>query len=122
MVGVEQKMSQYADDTTLSIAPRDKSLRECMQVLNEFHEILDLQINVEKNKVVKIGVWRDSGTIFCQDLDLLWTNKFTSLGIQFNVLQHGRYYEINIRSTIGDILKIQPKMCFGKITYQPLKI
>ena len=95
MVGVEQKMSQYADDTTLSIAPKDKSLRECMQVLNEFHEILDLQINVEKNKVVKIGVWRDSGTNFCQDLDLLWTNKFTSLGIHWDSWKVEKRYLLN---------------------------
>ena len=65
VVGVEQKILQYADDTSLFIAPKEKSLRECMQVLNEFHEISGLQINVETTKVVKIGAWRESGTIFC---------------------------------------------------------
>ena len=45
--GVEQKTSQYADDTTLFIAPEENSLRECMQVLNEFHHISGIQINVE---------------------------------------------------------------------------
>ena len=50
MVGVEQKISQYADDTTLFIAPEEKSLRECMQVLDEFHEISGLEINVEKKQ------------------------------------------------------------------------
>ena len=51
VVGVEQKISQYADDTTLFIAYEEKSFRECMQVLNEFPEISGLQIIVEKNKV-----------------------------------------------------------------------
>ena len=74
-----------------------------MQVLNEFHEISGLQINVEKYKVVKIGAWRDSGTIFCQDLDLLWTNKFTSLGIQFDVYNMAGITNLNIRSKIEDI-------------------
>ena len=70
----------------------------CMQVLNEFHEISGLQINVEKTKVVKIGAWRDSRTIFCRDLELLWTNKFTSLGIQFDVNNMADITNMNIRS------------------------
>ena len=41
-----------------------------MQVLNKFHEISGLQINVEKYKVVKIGLWRDIRTILCRNLDL----------------------------------------------------
>ena len=47
-----------------------------MQALNEFHHISGLKIIVEKPKVARIGEWRDSGTTFCRDLDLLWTNKF----------------------------------------------
>ena len=74
-----------------------------MQVLNEFHEISGPQINVEKNKVVKIGAWRDSRAIFCRDLDLLWTHKFTSLGIQFDVNNMADITNMNIRSKIGDI-------------------
>ena len=74
-----------------------------MQVLNEFHEISGLQINVEKNKVVKIEAWRDSWTIFCKDLDLLLKNKFTSLGIQFHVNNMANITNLNIRSRIGAI-------------------
>ena len=117
-----------------------------MQVLNEFHEISGPQINVEKTKVVKIGAWRDSRAIFCRDLDLLWTHKFTSLGIQFDVNNMTDITNMNIRSKIGDIRNLiqiwtprlltpigkitiikslllskithvlQPKMCFGLIT------
>ena len=32
VVGEEEKISQYADDTTVFIAPDEKLLRECMQV------------------------------------------------------------------------------------------
>ena len=79
----------------------EESVRECMQVLDEFHEISGLKIIVEKKS--QTGAWRDSGTIFCQDLDLLWTNEFTSLGIQFDVYIVADITNLNIRSNIGDI-------------------
>ena len=74
-----------------------------MQVLNEFHEIFGLQINVGKINVVKIGVWRDSTTFFCRNLELLWTNTFTSLGIHFDVNNMPDITNMNIRSEIGYI-------------------
>ena len=118
---IKINFSQYADDTTPFIAPEENSLRECMQVLNEFHDISGLQINVEKNNVVKIGAWRDKGTTFCRDLDL-WTNKFTSLGIQFDVNNMLNITNLNIRSRIGDIKSLiriwSPRFLtpIGKIT------
>ena len=72
-----------------------------MQVLNEFHEISGLQINVGKQSCQDWGV--DSGTLFCQDLDLLWTNKFASWGIQFDVNNMAEITNLKIKSKIGDI-------------------
>ena len=73
-----------------------------MQALNEFHHISCLQINIEKTKVVKIGEWRDSGTTFCRDLDLLLTNKSTPLEIHFDGNDMADITNLNIRSKIGD--------------------
>ena len=75
-----------------------------------------------KPKVVKIGAWRDSGTTFCQNLDLLLTNKFMSLGIQFDVNNMADITNLNIRSKVGDIKDLiriwSPKFLtpIGKIT------
>ena len=57
-----------------------------MDILKEFHLISGLKINVDKTKVVKSGKNRDSSNILCPDLNLIWTDKFTSLGINYDDL------------------------------------
>ena len=56
----EHRISQFADDTTLFIKQSELNLRLCMNILDEFHLISGLKINVDKTKVVKFGKDRDS--------------------------------------------------------------
>ena len=51
----------------------------------EFEKISGLKINIEKTKIIKIGVWGDSRINFFKGKDLIWTTEFTSLGILFNI-------------------------------------
>ena len=101
----EYKTFLYADDTTLFLKPEEKNIRECMQILKEFEQISGLKVNKEKTKVAKIGAWGDSRTILCEDLNLDWTQEFTSLGITYNINEFERISDLNIESKFGDIQK-----------------
>ena len=99
----EHIISQFADDTTLFISYSEMNLRLCMDILEEFHLISGLKINVDKTKVVKFGKNRDSSDVLCQDLNLIWTNKFTSLGINYDVNDLDNITELNIEPKLSEI-------------------
>ena len=92
----EHTISQYADDTTLFIKPEEKCIRSCMVTLNEFEKISGLKVNTDTTKVVKLGDWGDSRTNLCNDLKLIWTDEFISLGIKYNVNDMENITEMNI--------------------------
>ena len=77
-----------------------------MQILKEFEQISGLKVNKEKTKVAKLGVWRDSGTTLCNGLYLDWTQKFTSLGINYDVNNLDKITDLNIESKIGEIQRL----------------
>ena len=77
-----------------------------MTILEEFHQISGLKINVDKTKVIKFEADRDSRNILCPDLKLIWTNKFTSLGIYYNIDQLENITELNIEPKITEIEKL----------------
>ena len=70
-----------------------------MTILNEFVHISGLGINVEKTKMIKIEAWRDSMVKLCYDLDLIWTDEFTSVGITYNVMEMIKITKLNIDQT-----------------------
>ena len=102
----EQKISQYADDTTLFIQPNEKTIRNCMLTLGEFEKVSGLRVNKEKTKVVKLGGWGDNGAILCEDLQLDWTQEFISLGITYNIDKFDNITELNIAAKIKEIQKL----------------
>ena len=120
--GEEHRISQFADDTTLFMQFTENNLRTCMRILEEFHSISGLKINIEKTKAVKFGVLRDSRMTICEDLDLIWTQEFTSLGIDYNVTQLNRITDLNLEGKIVDmeklisVWKIRNLTLVGKIT------
>ena len=99
----EHRISQFVDDTTLFISYSEMNLRLCMDILEEFHLISGLKINVDKTKVVKFGKNRDSSDVLCQDLNLIWTNKFTSLGIKYDVNDLDNITKLNIEPKLSEI-------------------
>ena len=101
--GREHRISQFADVTTLFIKYNERNHRLCMDILEEFYLISGLKINVDKTKVVQFGRNRDSSDILCQDLKLIWTYSFTSLGISYDVTGLNNITSINIEPKLLEI-------------------
>ena len=101
----EHKLSQYADDTMLFIKPEEQCIRNCMGTLWEFQMISGLKVNTEKTKVIKIGGVGDNRIQMCTDLNLIWTQTFTALGITYNVQDIENITEQNIEIKKKEILK-----------------
>ena len=101
IVGIEvykekQKISLYADDTTLYLTANEHNLSAALDALRIFQCISGLKVNIEKTKIIKIGVWGDSSDKFCLERNLIWTNEFVSLGITFDVDNMEKITDINI--------------------------
>ena len=101
--GKEQRISQFADDTTLFMKYNESNLRICMSILYDFYMISGLKINVEKTKAIKFGVTGDSGVNICDDLELIWTKEFTSLGINYNIDKLKTITDLNIEPNISEM-------------------
>ena len=74
-----------------------------MGILHKFYQISGLKINVEKTKAIKFGEVRDSRVTLCNDMDLIWTNEFVSLGILYNISNLNQITELNLRPRIHEM-------------------
>ena len=63
----EQKIYLYADDTTLYLSANEANLRAALDALQELRQISGLIINIEKTRIIKIGIWGDSRDIMYRD-------------------------------------------------------
>ena len=82
--GVEFKITQYADDTTLLLDGSQNSLTAALNTLEIFGTYSGLKMNTEKTRVVWIGKKRHS-TEKLMDKGLLWgCTNFDLLGINFS--------------------------------------
>ena len=102
----EHKLSQYADDTTLFLKYNEQNIRNCMGTLRDFESVSGLKVNTEKTKVIKIGAARDNRINLCTDLNLIWTDKFTSLGITYNINEMEHITEQNLEIKEKEIEKL----------------
>ena len=75
-------------------------------ILQEFYLISGLKINVDKTKAIKFGATRDSGMDICDDLGLIWTKEFTSLGINYNIDEFDKITDLNIQPKILEMEKL----------------
>ena len=118
----KEEFSQNADDTALLLPAEKNILRECMKVMETFHQICGLKMNIGKIKVIKSFSWRDSMMQFCTDLNLIWINEFVSLWNSYNVLQIEQMTEHNLEMRRNDNnrlceIYLQKQLTqFGKIT------
>ena len=92
----KEEISQNTDDTALLLPAEENNLRECMKVMQTFHQICDLKMNIGKIKVIKSFAWRDSMIQFCTDFNLIWTNEFVSLCKSYDVQQIKQMTEQNL--------------------------
>ena len=82
----EYLLSQYADDTSLTLEATESSLKHTLNVLKFYALASGLQVNVEKTKVIWIGSMKGSNYQICRDFNLCWEKgTFTVLGVKFSV-------------------------------------
>ena len=81
---IVKKLDFYADDLTAYLNGSEGSLRALINILDDFHLLSGLKINLSKCKAVWIGNRRFENRIICSDLKIIWSNKFRLLGINFD--------------------------------------
>lgn len=108
-VGKEEvKLSQYADDTSISLKFSADSLEETIRVFRRFEIVSGLKMNLEKTEILRLGTAKDNNDILCPHIKLKWTNgPVRVLGVlisnNLNLLEELNYAPIlpKLRSTIS---------------------
>ena len=81
---IEQKLSQFADDTTLILDGSEHSFLLAIEVLDGFHEISGIKVSYEKTKMFWIGSGKGTGPLPCNKPDISWVGgKKIALGVWF---------------------------------------
>ena len=79
---VEIKLSQYADDTTLTLDGSDESLRSSLATLDDFSKVSGLRLNDKKTEALWIVASIGNDKILLPGKELKWPkDKVKSLGI-----------------------------------------
>ena len=113
--GTEIIISQYADDTTLFLEGSHEDIKRLMSILRWFRNVSGLGINVDKTKAVKIGATRDRSLNWEGKYGMEWTNKFTVLGIDYNVDEMGWNHYFKCRQKNHRYQKIDKIMASSQI-------
>ena len=80
--GVEIKLSQYADDTTLILDGSCESLVSSLAMLDDFSKVSGLRLNDKKTEVLWIGASIGNDKILLSGKELKWPkDKVKSLGL-----------------------------------------
>ena len=104
--GKENKLSQFADDTSLTLDGSEKALSTTFHVLNKFRKISGLKVNFEKTKIVWIGSKKHSNDRICPNLNLDWCDgQFDSLGVTFSV-DLDRMINLNYSKVKNEVTKL----------------
>ena len=98
--GIEHKLSQFADDTTILLDGTDQSLNETLNVIQDFSNISGLNVNFDKTNVVWIGKNKYSSYTIKTKWKLNWMqHSFKMLGINFDV-DLSKIFQINYNEKI----------------------
>lgn len=82
----EHKLSQFADDTSLILDGKEKSLSEALAELDWFAKISGLNINFSKTQVIWFGSKKYSEEVLCSGKNLTWgMTSFKLLGVNFDI-------------------------------------
>ena len=110
----QHKVDMYADDLTCYLDGSEESLRQTINILDEFETISGLKINLGKCKAVWIGKNRFSKVQLCSDLKLIWSDSFTLLGIDFD--SDLAKMDTNFRDRLEYIEKLYNNWLYRKLT------
>ena len=84
--GKEFLISQYADDTSLTLDGSHESLCRTLQILKFYAEASGLHVNLDKTRLIWFGSMKNSPLRLCTDVNLCWDQGvFVNLGITFSV-------------------------------------
>ena len=119
---METLLSQFADDTTLSLDGSEECFVEAIRTLDIFADISGLKINPDKTQIVWIGSTKNCGRRYLRDKNFCWDpGIFRVLGIKFSTTLEN-ILELNLEGKIQEIKKVIGKWKkrnltpFGKIT------
>lgn len=78
------KLSQYADDTCIYLDGTTRSLKNSLDLLDQFAKYSGLKPNITKTQCIWLGSKTGSTDKICPEYDLIWTEgTFNVLGIVF---------------------------------------
>ena len=101
--GIEHLISQYADDTSLTLDATEMSLKNTLLVLKFYADASGLRVNMEKTKVIWFGSKKGSETKLCESWNLSWEkDTFTLLGVKFSTNLE-KIVELNFKDKIREI-------------------
>ena len=80
----EARAETFADDTTLFMERTEENLRNATKYIQHFHKISGLACNLDKTSVIPIGNNTNKHDQICNDLKMLWDDKFTILGFDID--------------------------------------
>ena len=84
-------LTQFADDTTLSLDGSEQSLKEALNTITEFSLWSGLKINESKTMIIWIGSMKGNNTKYLRDRNYIWDP-----GTSFKIV--GIYFSTNIDS------------------------
>ena len=90
--GIEYRLTQFADDTTLFLDGTKESLQATLNVLEIFGSISGLKMNTEKTKIIWIGHKKYSEDQYNVTLELDWGSR--------NFVLLGLYYDVNLKQMV----------------------
>ena len=82
----ENLLTQFADDTTLSLDGTEQSFTEAIKTISKFAEMSGLKMNRQKTQVIFIGSLKNSNIRYLRDENFVWNpGTWKILGISFTV-------------------------------------
>lgn len=102
----ELKISQYADDTSLSLMYSEKSLEETLDIFEQFEYVSGLKMNLDKTEILRIGAIKYSDEKLLPKINIKWTKQpVRVLGILVSA-DHKETLEINFNPKLGKVKQI----------------
>ena len=71
-----------------------------------FNRYQALRSILKENKVIQIGVIRDNRMRMCEDLNLIWSQEFTSIDINYDIENMENITDYNIENKMKEIAKL----------------
>ena len=122
LFGLEIKINQFADDTSLFLDGSQKSFEYCIETVLEYAKYSGLSMNLDKTQVIWFGSEDPPDIIFLPHLNFKWNpTTFNILGVDFTT-DLNNISDINIEKKLTEMIRelnnwdkrnLTP---FGKIT------